>query len=183
MKYKHSKAEGWFIQIDETGNKTEFTEKNRPGLYREMMQWVDEGNQIEPAITAEEQAIIDTEAFERTKASKPSDLKAACENELAKGLTVLVGSASFPDGFKIDSTRNDATFLSAVYNDANLNNLTEIYFRDFDNVSRLITYNEFLTLLQELSIHINTQLAKKWALQDSIAGCKTIEEIQAITWD
>lgn len=63
MKYRHAESEGWYYQIDDAGNKSQsWTEKNRPGYYKEMMDWVAEGNEIEPFETADE--IAEREAKE-----------------------------------------------------------------------------------------------------------------------
>ena len=59
IKYKES-VQGWYFKIDiETGQKTEFKQKNF-GLYNEMQEWLTiPGNEIEPQFTAEEQAAKD----------------------------------------------------------------------------------------------------------------------------
>lgn len=152
------------------------------GHIKDMKAWEARGNTIEPFETAEEKAARELKEFNDAKERKPKELKDECQKELKKGLIVLVGSSSYPDGFKIDSTREDATFLSAVYNDAILQNKTELVFRDYDNTSRLITMDEFKMLLSELSAHISKSLAKKWSLQDAVDSCKNIEEINAIVW-
>lgn len=178
-RYKKQQSEGWFTAFDEKENQIQFSEKHQPEMYQEM---IDSGLEIEPFEIQDEIDARLAAEFEASKPAKSIELKVACEEELKKGLLVLVGSTSFPVGFKIDCTRNDATFLSAVYNEMVLNSKTEIVFRDYDNTSRLITMSEFLTLLGELSTHISTQLAKKWSLQDSISGCATIAEVNAIIW-
>jgi hypothetical protein len=60
MKYKHSAAPGWYVQID-GDNRLEFNKKNKPQRYAEMMAWVAEGNEIEPYETAEEIAERESE--------------------------------------------------------------------------------------------------------------------------
>jgi len=55
MKFKHAESPGYYYKIDDAGNKSpSWSQKNKPGYYQEMMDWVAEGNEIEPQFTAEE---------------------------------------------------------------------------------------------------------------------------------
>lgn len=57
IKYKHAESEGWFYSFDKNGNKSQsWNKKNRPVMYKQMMEWVEDGNEIEPQFTAKELA-------------------------------------------------------------------------------------------------------------------------------
>ena len=60
MKYKHAGTPNEYYTIDDNGLKSQsWNKKDKPGLFKEMMDWVDDGNKIELQYTPEEQAIKD----------------------------------------------------------------------------------------------------------------------------
>ena len=74
MRYKYSAAKGWFWQIDELDNKTEFNQKNRPKMYEEMQAWAAEGNEIEPLYNEEELAAKELKEDEQALESQNQTL-------------------------------------------------------------------------------------------------------------
>ena len=93
MRYKYSAAKGWFWQIDELDNKTEFNQKNRPKMYEEMQAWVAKGNEIEPIYNEEELAAKELKEDEQALESQ----KSTCIQNLKDTDYKLLEDFEFPE--------------------------------------------------------------------------------------
>jgi len=88
IKYKET-GNNWFIKIflDENGNEVSrtpsFSEKNSPGLVKEMQAWEKTGGIIEPQFTAEELAAKEIEETEQAlKTTKSTCIRYLNESEI-----------------------------------------------------------------------------------------------------
>lgn len=99
IKYKEHAALNWFVKIDlVAGTKTDFTEKNSPGLYTEMQAWLKiPGNEIEPVLTDEEK--VAQSELEKTQALETQ--KNTCLQLLNDSDKKVNGDWPYPDDIPV----------------------------------------------------------------------------------
>ena len=113
--------------------------------------------------------------FDELKQRKKAEIKRAFEEELKKGYLT-----SF--GFKVDSKLEDLNNFDVTLKFAEMAGMTEIAIRDYDNITRTLTFDEFKQMCLELGQHIQQQFQKKWDLQAQVDEVTIIEELSNISW-
>ena len=112
------------------------------------------------------------------KAEKLSELKAIChnfDNRLVNNDMYVISSL----GFKVNAdlrSQNNIKGLIAV-------NADTVNFVDYNNEVHELTPSNLNTLLIECSKNGENLYMQKWAYAEKIKACKTIEELEKITFD
>jgi len=114
-------------------------------------------------------------SLDELKQQKKAGIKRAFEEELKKGYLT-----SF--GFKVDSKLDDLNNFDVTLKFAEMAGMTSVTIRDYDNITRTLTFDEFKQMCVELGQHIQQQFQKKWDLQAQVDEVTTEEELNNISW-
>jgi len=114
-------------------------------------------------------------SLDELKQQKKAEIKRVFEEELRKGyLTSL--------GFRVDCKLEDLNNFDVALKLAEMAGMTEITIRDYDNITRTLTFDEYKQMCLELGQYIQELFKKKWTLQAQVDKATTKEELAALTW-
>lgn len=129
-------------------------------------------------ITDYEKIILKKKTLEELKAEKLSELTTLCHNfddKLVNNDMYVISSL----GFKINAdirSQNNLKGLIAV-------NADTVNFIDYNNEIHKLTQKDLNTLLIECSKNGENLYMQKWTYAEKIKTCKTIKELEKITFD
>lgn len=157
LSLEHMNQYGWYELVE---NKT----------FIEPWQYLVKSNFIVDGMTIIQNYEVKNISLEEYKKSKKEEAKLNYENEINAGCLTQ-------SGIRFDCDEKAINMISSTKQLMDTLNLTQIEFRDYDNIVHTLTYDEFVNLATEVAIYYQTKLKEKWTEQDRIDAATTYEEI------
>jgi len=127
-------------------------------------------------ITKADYDAITAPAFTELQAKKVNEIKSAFTNSLANGYTCS-------NNITMDADITSVNTLKSGYDLATIIGQTTMDIRDYNNIVHTnILISDVFTMITELGVNINTQLVKKWTLEDQINLAITQAELDLIVF-
>lgn len=114
--------------------------------------------------------------FEEVKSDKLSDLASKAQ-DFENNVNKEMWFKSSVNGYLINGDRRTRSNLEDLIT---YSTTDTIQLRDYENIERQLTKEQLQVMLKELCINGQLLYEQKWAFEDKINACTTIEELNAI---
>jgi len=114
-------------------------------------------------------------SLEDYKTKRNDVIKQAFANTLISGCEISAG-------YKVDCKPDDLANWTTNYNHLTLSDATTTIIRDYDNVVRELSIEEYKVMVVEIGDYIKSLMSNKWTKQAMIENATTFEEVENVNW-